>query len=56
MVTAVITIDPEAPIKEAAKRMVENRIGALPAVDKSGKMVGIITESDILRAFVAGKQ
>lgn len=36
--------------------MVEKRIGALPVTDSHGRMVGIITESDILRAFVAGKR
>ncbi len=56
MVSPVLTVDPDAQIKEAAKIMVQNRIGALPVVDKKGKLVGIITESDILRAFVAGKQ
>ena len=55
MVSPVLTITEESLIKDAAKAMVEHRIGALPVTNKTGKLVGIITESDILRAFVAGK-
>ena len=40
-------------LREAALLMLENKIGSLPVVDSSGDVVGIITESDILRAFVA---
>ena len=55
MVTPVITIDPDDTIRQAAQKMVESRIGAMPVVDSMKKMVGIITESDVLRAFVADK-
>jgi CBS domain-containing membrane protein len=43
----VVTIEPDAPIGEAARRLVEHRIGCLPVVDASG-LVGIVTESDFL--------
>ena len=56
MASPVLTIRAEAPIKEAAQVMAEKRIGALPVVDANGKMAGIITESDVLRAYVAGKR
>ena len=56
MVSPVMTVGEETSIKEAAKTMAEKRIGALPVTDSKGKLVGIITESDILRAFVAGKR
>ena len=56
MVSPVITIKQDAMIKEAAKLMAQNRIGALPVTDPKGKLTGIIAESDILRAFVAGKK
>ena len=39
--------------REAAQLMIEHKIGGLPVVDNSGDVVGIITESDIFRAFVA---
>ena len=56
MMSPAITIGEEASIKEAAQIMVQRRIGALPVVDSKEEMAGIITESDVLRAFVAGKR
>jgi CBS domain-containing protein len=52
MTTAVITIDPERSAVEAARIMLDHKIGALPVVDE-GAVVGIVTETDVLRAFVA---
>jgi acetoin utilization protein AcuB len=46
-----VTIDSEATIEEAALLMRTRDIGALPVVD-AGKLVGLITESDIFDAFV----
>ncbi|HSQ03217.1 MAG TPA: CBS domain-containing protein [Burkholderiales bacterium] len=46
------TTAPDAPIEKAAAEMRERRIGALPVV-RNGALVGLITESDIFRAFVA---
>ena len=43
----VVTISPEASIKEAARLMVEHRVSGLPVVDGSS-LVGIITEADFL--------
>ena len=45
------TIDPEANAADAAALMAKRKIGALPVVNK-GKLVGIITSTDILKAFV----
>ncbi len=51
MTKPVITISPEAPVKEAARLMMEKKIGCLPVVDGE-KFVGVITETDILRYVV----
>lgn len=51
MVSHVITTAPGTPIEEAAKLLYENRIGCLPVVEKE-RVVGILTESDLLRALV----
>ena len=56
MASPALTIPEEATIQEAAKIMANNRIGALPVTDKKGKLDGVITESDILRALAAGKK
>ncbi|MBI4242083.1 MAG: CBS domain-containing protein [Candidatus Rokubacteria bacterium] len=50
MSRSVITIDPDRPIAEAVDLMLEHKIGALP-VTEGTRVVGIITETDLLRAF-----
>lgn len=52
MSTTVETLAPNATLAEAAKKFVGKKIGALPVLDE-GKLVGIITETDLLRAFLA---
>jgi acetoin utilization protein AcuB len=47
-----IIIKPEDTLEEAALIMREREVGALPVVDDGGKLVGIITESDIFDAFL----
>jgi CBS domain-containing protein len=56
MTQRVITIDPEASIIEAAALMVQHRIGGLPVVNKSGELIGLISESDFLRRVELGTQ
>jgi acetoin utilization protein AcuB len=51
MVKNVFTITDDTPLEEAARVMADNRIGALPVMH-DGKLVGIITETDIFKAFL----
>lgn len=51
MSTTLHTAAPETPIEQAAALMAEKKIGALPVV-RDGRLVGLITESDIFRVFV----
>lgn len=46
-----ITADPEDSIQEAAERMLEHKVSGLPVIS-GGRLVGIITESDIFRLVV----
>lgn len=48
MTTPPVTIEPEAPVQEAARAMEEKRIGCLPVVEQ-GRLIGILTDTDILR-------
>ena len=45
----VTTIVPDASITEAIEKMVTNSIGALPVCEADGKLMGIITERDIIK-------
>lgn len=49
MTVGVAHIRPDAPIEEAARLMLRCRISGLPVVDEYGKLVGIVTERDLLR-------
>ncbi len=51
MTREVITISPDAAIEEAAVIMRENKLGTLIVVDKDA-LVGLITESDLFKAFI----
>lgn len=46
------TISQDATINEAAQTMLKSKVSGLPVVDQAGKLVGIITESDIFRMVV----
>ncbi|WP_170149646.1 CBS domain-containing protein [Rhodoplanes roseus] len=54
MTSPVITIAPERPIAEAAQLMIDNRISGLPVVDPAGRLVGIVSERDLLRRRANG--
>lgn len=47
-----ITVDPAAPVTDAAQLMAEHKIGCLPVVERE-KLMGLVTETDVLR-WVAG--
>ena len=46
-----ITIAPDRPVTEAVRRMLANKVGALPVVAE-GKVVGIVTRTNLLQAFL----
>ena len=47
----VITVPPNLPVEEAARTMAREKISALP-VTLSGRLLGIVTETDVVRLFV----
>jgi acetoin utilization protein AcuB len=52
MTTDIVTVKPDDVISVAARLMYEQKIAGLPVVDDEGKVVGIITESDIFRMVI----
>ncbi len=54
MTKKVFTVPPSADVRDAAKLLLKHKIGGLPVV-RGETLVGIITETDILRAFVEQK-
>ncbi len=51
MMKKVITIGPEADIREAVQLMLNHKIGCVPVV-AAGELLGLITETDILRLYL----
>lgn len=51
MTAPALTIEPNRPVGAAAKLMVEKGVNRLPVVE-DGKLVGIVTRADLVRAFV----
>lgn len=49
MTRDVITITPDTTLLAAAKLMLEHRVGGFPVVDGSGRIIGVFSESDLLR-------
>src|SRR6516165_1036435 len=49
MTTGVVTVQPEASVREAARLMLEHGVSGLPVVDDVGRLAGIVTEGDFLR-------
>jgi CBS domain-containing membrane protein len=50
MTADVITVEERTEVDEAARLMIRHRIGCLPVVDSEGGLVGLVTETDLLRA------
>jgi CBS-domain-containing membrane protein len=49
MTSTVISVQPDATILQAARQMLQHHISGLPVIDKSGRIVGILSEGDFLR-------
>jgi CBS domain-containing protein len=56
MVSPVITMKPSSSVKEVAKTFLERRISAVPVVDDQGKLVGIVSDGDLMHRAEAGTQ
>lgn len=51
MTREVVTAGPLDTVEDAATQLCRRRIGALPVVDAHGRLLGIVSEGDILHAF-----
>jgi CBS domain-containing protein len=51
MTVAVVAVSPDATVAEAARRMHTAKVKRLPVVDRSGRLLGIVSRSDLLKVF-----
>jgi len=49
MTHCLVSIAPDAPIRDAIARMISHQVSGMPVIDKDGTLVGMISESDFLR-------
>jgi CBS domain-containing protein len=56
MVSPVITVKPHSSVRQLAKLLLQHRISAVPVVDDAGKIVGMVSEGDLLHRVEAGTE
>jgi CBS domain-containing protein len=49
MTATVVSVSPEATMKEAAELLLRHRVSGVPVVDEPGRIVGVISEFDLLK-------
>jgi CBS domain-containing protein len=54
MTTSIVTLTPGNSVRHAARLMLELRVSGLPVVDDGGKVVGMVTEGDLIRRAELG--
>ncbi len=54
MTTMVVSVSPEATVAEAIRLMVKRHVSGLPVIDAAGKLVGVLSEGDLLRRVEIG--
>jgi len=50
MSTRLVSVDPDESMSQAIRLLKEHHVGRLPVIDKKGRLVGIVTDSDLKRA------
>lgn len=56
MQSPVIASTPQASLRDLAVRLVTNEFSGMPVAAPDGRVVGVITEADIIRALIEGKR
>ena len=56
MVSAVISVRPNARVEQVASILLANRISAVPVIDEQDELVGIVSEGDLMRRAEAGTE
>jgi CBS domain-containing protein len=56
MTRTILSVRPDATVAEAIRTMLDNKISGLPVIDEAGRLVGILTEGDLLRRGETGTE
>ncbi len=53
MMTDIMTVSPDTPVRDVAQLMVDRGVPSVPVVDAAGKVLGMVSEGDLLRKKIA---
>jgi CBS domain-containing protein len=56
MTTNVLTVGPDTDVRTIARSLIERGISAVPVVDHAGRIIGIVSEGDLMRRAEAGTE
>jgi CBS domain-containing protein len=56
MTASVVSVRPEDTVQEAARALRDNRISAVPVLDQEGRLLGIVSEGDLMRRTEIGTE
>ncbi len=56
MTSEVVTVDEDAPVQTAARLMAERRISALPVIDRHHRVIGMVSEGDLMHRAETGTE
>ena len=48
MTTDIVSVAPDTPFKEVVERLIGSDVGSVPVVNDAGKLVGLVTEADLI--------
>lgn len=48
----LVTAERERPVRDLARLIVERKVGCIPIVDRGGRLVGIVTQKDVLASLI----
>jgi CBS domain-containing protein len=55
MTTSVVTVSPETPFKEIARKLAHDDVSAVPVLDEQDRPLGVVSEADLMRHQAAGE-
>tara|TARA_R110002110_G_scaffold328826_1_gene540338 strand:+ start:2204 stop:2899 length:696 start_codon:yes stop_codon:yes gene_type:complete len=56
MTHSVVSVSPDTPVSEIARKLIARGISAVPVLDEAGKIVGIVSEGDLMRRDESGTE
>ncbi len=54
MTRGAVVATPDTPVEYVARFMVENDFSLLPVIDEEGRLIGVVTQADVVRAYLEG--